>query len=241
MKYWKKILVMAVCGSTLIFGGTNSTFATSEYIPYYSPQEMEFLREQKEIDNKQIQMVLEQVQRFEEEEKLTSFDTQSYKIMENNTGSTTSLGTYGDIIVSLIADSGSVGFAGHAAIVSNNNWETIESYAKNWSPIKKDGVQRYNNNWGSQSGTLLYRPKGATDFQYRKAATYAEKQIGKPYNWQFWDKNTTDKFYCSQLVWRAWLEAGIDTEVGSIPNGIIAPADLANSSNTYLVKKVQSK
>jgi len=51
------------------------------------------------------------------------------------------LGTYGDILVSLAVDSGSFGFAGHAAIVSDSRYETIESYAKSFSPIDKDGVQ----------------------------------------------------------------------------------------------------
>lgn len=150
-----------------------------------------------------------------------------------------SLGTYGDILVSLIIDSGSVGFAGHAAIVSSNNDQTIESYAKGWSPIDKDGVQYYDNIWNTKPGALLVRPYGATAKQYSTAAAFAEKQVGKPYNWVFTDKTTTDKFYCSQLVWQAWLEAGINCETGSIPNAVIAPADLVNSSNTYIVEQVQ--
>lgn len=239
MKHWKRLLVTVICGLTLAFGGINPAFAASENVPNYSPQEMEFLRKQKEIDNKQIQMVLQQVQQFEEGKQVMPFESQSKKVMANTMSNSSALGSYGDIIVSLIADSGSVGFAGHAAIVAGNDWQTIESYAKEWSPINKNGVQRYTNNWGSKSGTLLYRPKGAVPSQYKTAASYAERQVGKPYNWQFWEKKATHKFYCSQLVWMAWLEAGIDTEVGSIPNAIIAPADLANSTNTYLVTKVQ--
>ena len=38
----------------------------------------------------------------------------------------TTLGTYGDILVSLVIDSGSAGFAGHAAIVSDSRYETID-------------------------------------------------------------------------------------------------------------------
>lgn len=148
------------------------------------------------------------------------------------------LGTRGDILVSLMIDSGSSGFAGHAAIVSSNSAKTIESYAKSFSPIDKDGVQYYTNTWNTKSGALLVRPKGASSSQYSTAASYAAKQVGKPYNWVFTDKNTTAKFYCSQLVWKAWLDAGINCETGSVPNAIIAPADLVNSSNTYIVKQV---
>lgn len=111
-----------------------------------------------------------------------------------------SLGSNGDILVSLVINSGSVGFAGHAAIVSSNSTRTIESFAKSFSPIDKDGVQYYNNTWGTNSGALLVRPYNAMSANYTTASSFAAKQVGKPYNWVFTDKNTTDKFYCSQLV-----------------------------------------
>ena len=78
------------------------------------------------------------------------------------------LGSYGDILVSLVIDSGSSGFAGHAAIVSSNSSKSIESYAKSWSPIDKDGVQYYDNTWNTKSGALLVRPNGATASQLLK-------------------------------------------------------------------------
>lgn len=149
-----------------------------------------------------------------------------------------SLGSFGDILVSLIIDSGSVGFAGHAGIVSSNSTITIESYAQSCSPINKDGVQYYDNTWGTQSGALLVRPYNATIANFQQAALFASQKIGKPYNWNFTNKTTTDAYYCSQLVWQAWLSAGIDCETGSVPNAIIAPADLVNSSNTYIVQQV---
>lgn len=150
----------------------------------------------------------------------------------------TSLGTYGDILVSLTVDSGSFGFAGHAAIVSESQYETIESYAKSFSPIKVGGVQIYDNDWGSTPGSLLVRPYNATGDDYHEAVAFAVTKIGLPYNWIFTDKNATNKYYCSQLVWQAWLAAGFNTETGSIPNAIIAPADLVNSSNTYVVRHI---
>jgi uncharacterized protein YycO len=171
---------------------------------------------------------------LEEGKKFAQTDVKQNVLYSSNT-----LGSCGDIIVNLVIDSGSVGFAGHAAIVSNDYSKTVESYAKNWSPKKIDGVQYYTNNWNLKKGTLLVRPVGASMSQYKKAASYAASQVGKPYNWDFLNKTTTQKYYCSQLVWRAWLNAGINCETGSIPNGIIAPADLVNSSNTYIVKKVQ--
>ena len=149
--------------------------------------------------------------------------------------SSSGTGSYGDFWVSIFASSGSVGFAGHAAIVSTKNTITIESFAKDFSPIKKDGVQKYTNSWGTRTNVLMLRPKGATTAKYTAAAKYAENQVGDPYNWNFLDKKTEKAFYCSQLVWRAWLNQDIDIEKGSIPNGAVTPADLVNSSNTYIV------
>lgn len=81
------------------------------------------------------------------------------------------------------------------------------------------------------------RPTGQSAAKYKAAAAWAEKQVPKPYNWNFLNKNTEDKFYCSQLVWKAWQKQGIDIEKGSFPNAAITPADIVNSSNTYLVKR----
>lgn len=49
----------------------------------------------------------------------------------------------------------------------------------------------------------------------------------------------TDAYYCSQLVWQAWLSAGIDVEKGSLPNGVIAPMDIANSDNVTLIEHIK--
>ena len=89
------------------------------------------------------------------------------------------------------------------------------------------------------SGTLLIRPKGVTSiYTYRTAAEFAESKVGLPYNKNFFNKKTTSKYYCSQLVWQAWLAAGIDIEKGTVPNGMITPADIVNSSNTYIFRKI---
>lgn len=150
------------------------------------------------------------------------------------------LGSIGDIIVELEMDSGSFGFAGHAAIVSTDSDYTVESYAKSFSPKGIDGVQYYENQWGWRAGALLIRPKNISSSvnPYRTAAQFAESKVDLPYNKNFFNKKTTSKYYCSQLVWQAWLAAGIDIEKGTVPNGMITPADIVNSSNTYIAAKV---
>lgn len=150
------------------------------------------------------------------------------------------LGSIGDIIVELETDSGSFAFAGHAAIVSTDSSYTVESYAKSFSPKGIDGVQYYENQWGWRAGALLIRPKNISSSvnPYRTAAQFAESKVDLPYNKNFFNKKTASKYYCSQLVWQAWLAAGIDIEKGTVPNGMVTPADIVNSSNTYIVKKV---
>jgi uncharacterized protein YycO len=235
----RKIFVscLAVLISISTFSVPTTVFAIDNDFLKYDSKAMKAYNELYKQDQAAINEIYQNLpSMLEEGNKLAKSDAKSSEI-QMRSGS--SLGTYGDILVSLIINSGSVGFAGHADIVSSNSLKTIESYAKSWSTINKDGVQYYDNAWNNESGALLVRPIGATILQYNSAASYAANQVGKAYNWIFTDKYTTDKFYCSQLVWRAWLNQGINCETGSIPNAIIAPADLVNSSNTYIVKQVQ--
>ncbi len=219
-----------LCSSVLVFSTTSAIYANDYSVNLKSAYEKAYEQDQdliKELNEKMPEL-LKKGQELSKNDPVKGNERAMYG---------NSMGTYGDILVSLIIDSGSVGFAGHAAIVSNDSNKTVESYTESFSPINKDGVQYYDNNWGNQSKALLVRPNNATTSQYSKAADYAESQVGKPYNWNFFDKDTEEKFYCSQLVWKAWLDAGINCEPGSIPNGIIAPADLVNSKNTYIVRQ----
>lgn len=43
---------------------------------------------------------------------------------------------------------------------------------------------------------------------------YCLAQLGKPYNMNFFDIETEDAFYCSQLAYRAYLRQGIDLRQG---------------------------
>lgn len=149
-----------------------------------------------------------------------------------------SMGTYGDILVSTSIDSGSIVFSGHSAIVSAKSSSiTVESYGGKFSPIGIDGVQYYENTWANSSKAYLLGVRGADKNDYMTAALYSEDQVGKPYNWNYFDKTTTDRFYCSQLVWLAWLEAGIDVQEGSFFEGIVSPSDFIYADNTYIIKR----
>jgi len=73
-------------------------------------------------------------------------------------------------------------------------------------------------------GSLL---KGrVTDTTVEDAAREAVRsflldQVGKPYNWDFFDPDREDAFYCSQLAYAAYKRVGINVNV--IESGLLHP------------------
>jgi uncharacterized protein YycO len=63
-------------------------------------------------------------------------------------------------------------------------------------------------------------------------AAFCLAQVGKPYNLNFLEPDREDAFYCSQLIYKAYLRQGIDLNTGlsieSLPgtNRIIYPQEL---------------
>lgn len=69
-------------------------------------------------------------------------------------------------------------------------------------------------------------------------ADYAKAQVGKDYNAVYFDKETTDAFYCSQLVWRSYLAAGINVDYDHDnynDYGLVLPSDIYRSPYLYIV------
>ena len=68
----------------------------------------------------------------------------------------------------------------------------------------------------------------------REVAEYCLAQVGKSYNLNFLDPGREDAFYCSQLVYKAYLRRGIDLNTGlsieTVPgtNQIIFPQEIWN-------------
>ena len=76
------------------------------------------------------------------------------------------------------------------------------------------------------------------DHDMRKAvADYCLRQLGKPYNLNFLNAETENAFYCSQLVYKAYLQVGIDLNTGlameQLPgtNEIIYPQEVWDGSS----------
>lgn len=132
-------------------------------------------------------------------------------------------------VILVTSDSNTLGIHyGHAGIVWNPS-TTVESMI--------DGVQRLPNTWNSRYKNVKgISVSGTTLEQDEKASDWCDTQVGKPYNWNFFNTSTRSKFYCSQLIWAAYKDLyniNIDSK-SSIP-GVIIPVDLPNQPNVYTV------
>ena len=74
-----------------------------------------------------------------------------------------------------------------------------------------------------------------TTAQDAAAANWCYSQIGKPYNYNFFDRDTRNSFYCSQLVWAAYKDLyGIDLDTSAWGNAVY-PTELVMSSHTSTI------
>ena len=144
----------------------------------------------------------------------------------------------GDILVTDEPLASGSGFAaGHAGIVQDASY-TIESF-----PLEKygqpAGVQKHRNDWQTRYlGSNVYgvMPHPAFIDKNEDAAKWAYAQIGKPYNFNFASFNTDEKFYCSQLVYRAYKNAA-QLDLSNNARLFVSPMDLVNSPKTNTVYK----
>lgn len=113
---------------------------------------------------------------------------------------------------------------GHAAIVYSNG-TLVESLS--------GGVTTGANDWYQTRKTCYGATvKGTSITQDEKAADWCYGKIGKPYNWNYLNPYTREKFYCSQLVYAAFLDNyGINLDTSDF--GVaVHPMELVNSTNT---------
>ena len=113
----------------------------------------------------------------------------------------TSIGSCGDILIALDSITDHVGIVVDAYTV-------IEANPDN----PNGGVDYRDNDWPSRYNRIKgMSVDGATEDDKSNAVAYANLQIGEPYD-LLSGRWTTDKWYCSKLVWRAWYEQGFDLE-----------------------------
>lgn len=138
------------------------------------------------------------------------------------------IGNPGDLLVTLDNTIPLLDWAGgHTAIVSNNPAYTVESFG---DKLGQNGVRYWVNDWRTryQKVKALW-VDGARANDYNYVASYNEAQVGKGYNYNFFNIWTTDHFYCSQLAWRAWYNRGWDLNFGGLA---VWPVDLLRTPYT---------
>lgn len=116
---------------------------------------------------------------------------------------------------------------GHAAIIYGSN-VVVEFLA--------NGVTTGDNDWNTTKGTCYgVTVIGTTAAQDSAAADWCYSQLDKKYNYNYLDTATRSKFYCSQLVWAAFLDNySIDLNTSAFLNAV-HPLELVSSENTRLV------
>lgn len=151
--------------------------------------------------------------------------------------STHSMLTYinsGDIVYEA---AGGFGITGHAAIVEGifysaqfNQWyvrivEAIEQGVKR-SLLDDDRYDIKND--------IIYRVNGASYYQKSYAVSFSLSQLGKPYMLDFAHNYSINEsnWYCSELVWAAYYNYGIDLETTWQPFNEpgVTPRDITTSS-----------
>ena len=80
--------------------------------------------------------------------------------------------------------------------------------------------------------------------QTEKITSFAIEQIGKPYNYYYIDKENSKNYYCSQLVWQAFLEGGVNIDANNDDYndyGIVLASDILKSQHLYIAVYFEQK
>lgn len=129
----------------------------------------------------------------------------------------------------------------HAGIVApQKSWVTAESSPKTGVKLQynfegRGTVGKYNV-W--QTGV-----KSTTVSQDWHAGHWAGRQVGKPYNYNFYKTNNRNSFYCSQLVWAAYMDVAkvnLNTSAYDIPGArAIHPSELLYNNKVQLIYRAK--
>lgn len=115
----------------------------------------------------------------------------------------------------------------HAAMVDSDPKKLLE--------VMPSGVQNVENDWKTRyKKTLVLRPQ-ADEETIKSAIEYGHTQINIPYNYILLNKTRTDKFYCSQFVWRCYYNSGLDLDRNS--GNAVFPYDLISDKTTIVYKQ----
>lgn len=118
------------------------------------------------------------------------------------------------------------GYWGHTGIFFGDN-QIVESYPESFWPVDTPGVVKrpidQSGFWQANDWVILRLKEQYNHYKGNHAAEYAKDKIGLRYNWDFRDKEQTDSFYCTQLVWRAYKNQTVDLDSDASAVGFLKP------------------
>lgn len=147
----------------------------------------------------------------------------------------------GDVIYEA---NGGFGITGHIAIVDGIYTKKDGSkYIRLIEAISNDygGVTRsiLDDTRVDEKAVTILRVSGATSSNIKSAVNFCRGEVGSTYKLDVPAKDTSSDetdWYCSELVWAAYKNQGIDIEVGGLHGEPgVTPHDIVNSSKTYTV------
>lgn len=101
-----------------------------------------------------------------------------------------------------------------------------------WSPVMQSNWSQLCNPFTGTCTTSWYWGYPPETKQRMGAVTHAANRIGQKYNWMFLNKTSSTSTYCSQLVWQAYYQQGIDLDFDQGP--AVFPRDLTRSPMSYV-------
>lgn len=131
-------------------------------------------------------------------------------------------------VILVTEDALSKGIVGHSAIIYDS---------KHIVHAVGDGVIVDKNNWKTSraGGFVAVRVRKTTKAQDEAVADWCYKQVGKPYNIEFYYMNTRDKFYCSHLIWAGYKDLyGIDLNTGAYDLNVPNTYDVHGNVTSYI-------
>ena len=120
-------------------------------------------------------------------------------------------------------------FIGHTGLIYDS-YHTIES-----SPCKNGVYESTMDDWmgknsasGKYDGKTVYILKCLSKFNKKYLTNWIYTQVGRCYNFNFFNRCTNKSYYCSQLVWFAYLKKADINLCPKIWN-IVSPSDILKS------------
>lgn len=132
-------------------------------------------------------------------------------------------------------------YTGHIALVQGKYWDTdYKQYYIRTIEAGSAGVVYgvFDDSRYEDRGIYVHYVTNATSTNLSGAISFCQNQLGKGFNWgavlmgigSCSTNTSAQSWYCSELVWAAFYNQGINLNGTGIPKNIFMPATLASSS-----------